>query len=117
MHKNNNESRKKAQDHLKQLIKNAKKIVIKDNYCDKCLYDIKNILDVDQNCIIEIYAEEKAKNNIKRLLPNAQYKKYDNATMHDRYIIIDDKIEIILTSGFQYLFKNNKELTYIITEN
>ena len=37
------------------------------------------------------------------------YKNY-----HDRYLLIDDKIEIILTSGFDYLFDENKEFTYIV---
>ena len=34
--------------------------------------------------------------------------------LHDRYLIIDNKIEIILTSGFDYLFDNSKDFTYIV---
>jgi hypothetical protein len=37
------------------------------------------------------------------------YKNY-----HDRYLLIDNQIEIILTSGFDYLFDENKEFTYIV---
>ena len=33
---------------------------------------------------------------------------------HDRYLIIDDKVEIILTSGFYYLNELNKEISYIV---
>ena len=33
---------------------------------------------------------------------------------HDRYLVVDDKIEIILTSGFDYLIRNEKEFTYIV---
>lgn len=33
---------------------------------------------------------------------------------HDRYLIIDNKIEIILTSGFSSLINNTKEMTYIV---
>lgn len=33
---------------------------------------------------------------------------------HDRYLIIDDKVEIILTSGFSYLKNETKEITYIV---
>ncbi|MDM8567468.1 hypothetical protein QUF74_17700, partial [Candidatus Halobeggiatoa sp. HSG11] len=37
---------------------------------------------------------------------------YDN--YHDRYLLIDSQIEIILTSGFDYLFDKNKEFTYVV---
>ena len=33
---------------------------------------------------------------------------------HDRYLVLDDKLEIILTSGFDYLVKTEKEFTYIV---
>jgi len=33
---------------------------------------------------------------------------------HDRYLIIDNKIEIILTSGFSSLINNTKDITYIV---
>jgi hypothetical protein len=33
---------------------------------------------------------------------------------HDRYLILDDKMEIILTSGFSYLSTVDKEFTYIV---
>lgn len=36
--------------------------------------------------------------------------------LHDRYIIIDGKIEVILTSGIEYLMDNNKDFTYIIND-
>jgi hypothetical protein len=39
---------------------------------------------------------------------------YNN--LHDRYLIIDNKIEIILTSGFSYLFDTDKEITVIVRE-
>jgi len=34
--------------------------------------------------------------------------------LHDRYLIIDGKIEIILTSGIDYLFSDDKECTMIV---
>jgi hypothetical protein len=33
---------------------------------------------------------------------------------HDRYLIIDDTVEIILSSGFEYLGDTRKEFTYIV---
>jgi len=32
----------------------------------------------------------------------------------DRYLLIDNNIEIILTSGFDNLFDENKDFTYIV---
>ncbi|MFK5970661.1 MAG: hypothetical protein QM487_11155, partial [Candidatus Marithrix sp.] len=37
---------------------------------------------------------------------------YDDC--HDRYLLIDNQIEIILTSGFDYLFDKDKDFTYIV---
>lgn len=34
--------------------------------------------------------------------------------LHDRYIIVDKKIQIILTSGIDYLMDTSKDFTYII---
>ncbi|WP_104747846.1 hypothetical protein [Helicobacter cetorum] len=34
--------------------------------------------------------------------------------LHDRYLLIDDKIEVILTSGFDNLFNEQKDFTYIV---
>ncbi len=33
---------------------------------------------------------------------------------HDRYLLIDNKVEIILSSGFDYLFSRDKDLTCVI---
>ena len=33
---------------------------------------------------------------------------------HDRYLIIDNKMEIVLTSGFQYLTDDRKDFTYLV---
>ena len=34
--------------------------------------------------------------------------------LHDRYLIVDNKIEIILTSGIYHLMHDNKDFTYIV---
>lgn len=34
--------------------------------------------------------------------------------LHDRYLIIDNKIEIILTSGIDNLIDDSKDFTYIV---
>jgi hypothetical protein len=35
---------------------------------------------------------------------------------HDRYLLIDNKLEVMLSSGFDYLFNHNKEITCVFRE-
>lgn len=37
---------------------------------------------------------------------------FDN--LHDRYIVIDNQVQIILTSGIDYLMDKQKDFTYLI---
>ncbi|MCB5195709.1 hypothetical protein [Deefgea salmonis] len=39
-------------------------------------------------------------------------KTYDG--LHDRYLRIDDSVEVVFSSGFEYLFDKNKELSCIV---
>lgn len=39
---------------------------------------------------------------------------YAAGNLHDRYLRIDDKFEILLSSGFYYLGNNNKDITYVV---
>ena len=41
-------------------------------------------------------------------------KRVDIPDHHDRYLIIDDKIEVILTSGFSSLSNDQIDFTYIV---
>jgi len=47
-------------------------------------------------------------------LPVQEQIKRQFRRMHDRYLIIDGQIEIILTSGIDYLFNDEKECTVIV---
>lgn len=113
-----NSCRNKAISHLKSICEKATKIIIYDKYLTSCLdvlelfinkvrkltliYDSNHITDED----IEI---------IRMKLPQVMFEgRKDIPEHHDRYIIIDNNIEIILTSGFKYLSDSNKELSYII---
>lgn len=56
---------------------------------------------------------------IKRICPHWTIKEDRRGIFkksHDRYLLIDNKIEIILSSGFQYLFATDKDLTCLIRE-
>ncbi len=112
------ESKKIAQAHLINLMKHAYKIEIIDRYCHKVLTQIQNLLK-QANCLdtcdITIYTESTGNMSFALIDKKIKIKPYKDK-LHDRYLIIDDKVEIILSSGFQYLFDDKKELTYIITE-
>lgn len=57
--------------------------------------------------------------NIKTICPHWTIKEDRHQTFtnsHDRYLLIDNKIEIILSSGFQYLFATRKDLSCLIRE-
>ena len=119
-------NREKAQKHIISLMKNANKITI----IDKFLYK-ENII----NNLINWFTENKLNHEIEftlkgqksQLSRNTITSRFNNNgynvtckliddTTHDRYIIIDDKISINLTSGLEYLFNIDKDFTYIISE-
>lgn len=109
-------SRRAIQSYIKNLLINSKLITIKDRYAYKMHSDINAFFN---NCRaqIKIYTDRKNQytlpRNSKISLHNYQSKK-----MHDRYIEItyknDSKITILLSSGLEYLFSTNKELTIVV---
>ncbi len=120
------ESRDKAIQHIKALCKGAEEIYIYDKYLVttgkqstnnreldliasllpkkkmKLLYQEGHLLDTDVNYLKTVFStwNFQEKNNIPE--------------HHDRYLIIDNKMEVILTSGFYYLENITKEFTYIV---
>jgi hypothetical protein len=120
-----NEPRTKCIAHLKELCINAKNILICDNYLGKKISLLERVLDLFpnnisinyefKNCPLgpKIVLKLMAKKSLTEMTAN-QDTKYKN--LHDRYLLIDSKIEVILTSGFDYLFNDNKELTYIVRQ-
>ena len=119
--------RDKAIEHFKALFKDAKSIFIYDNY----LYENHNLASLEkfiEECKIQcnIYLDRNTYNKIntnKNLSSKIKSKiaidkahNLNNKNTHDRYIMIDNNIEIILTSGIDYLFDTSKDFTYIIRE-
>lgn len=111
-------SRENARIHIIELMKGASKIEIIDRYCDKVLTKIQDLLK-QANCIgisdITIYTERTNNMSFSLIDKKIKIQPYKDK-LHDRYLIINNKTEIILTSGFEHLFDDKKELTYIITE-
>ncbi|CAA6811010.1 MAG: Unknown protein [uncultured Sulfurovum sp.] len=127
-----NVPRAKAQNHIKALLKDASRIFLYDT-------SIKKQWDTSKKFFLELvprknlnifyvqFPEYKShlnhldKNHVKELknicvdwsiskdMSNTEYE-----NLHDRYLIIDSTIEVILTSGFDYLFDENKDFTYIV---
>ncbi len=115
-----NESREKTIKHIKALCRKAKYIFIYDRYMtEKVIQKIPHF--VPKNKLNIIYKEgQLSQTQISRLKKECKNWKiqpdskntYDD--YHDRYLLIDNNIEIILTSGFDYLFDKNKDFTYIV---
>ena len=125
------EDREKAKKHFEALFQSAERLFIYDKY----LYNNQNSFKefagecfpkrrlkisylshfTDPTCsqkfcenLKTVCADwEVEENNDKNINTN-----YNN--LHDRYIIIDENIQIILTSGIDHLINNKKDFTYII---
>ncbi|EEK2490183.1 hypothetical protein G9056_001795 [Campylobacter jejuni] len=127
-----NEDRKKAKEHLKAIFLNANHLFIYDKFINKnqkqfikfaeeyfprkklnIFYPIENGMKFPKNLcsnLKNIYKEWLVVEN-----KDAEInEKYDY--LHDRYIIVDKKIQIILTSGIDNLMNIKKDFTYIIRE-
>ena len=122
------ESRNEAICHLKNLCKDAKNIIMCDNY-------MFNVLRIE-NAAISIFFDKILSDNrinvayktttkediqptisyLKKLRPNCKItpcttKEYNS--VHDRYLLIDNKLEVVLSSGIDYLFDTSKEISII----
>lgn len=110
------ESRRKAMEHIIALCRKAKTISIYDKYSFKekantellkSIFPIKELSIVYDSQYVDVSVLKEYCGKwtfIDRTLPE----------YHDRYLVVDDELEIILTSGFDYLMKTEKEFTYIV---
>ncbi|ECQ5494679.1 hypothetical protein FZJ97_04935 [Campylobacter coli] len=124
-----NESRDKAKAHLKAIFEGASNLFIYDKYCNdnsesvesfakECFPkkelnifypSLKGSFDQDLcGALKQICSNWKIQENKDQKINN-QYK-----DLHDRYIIIDNQIQIIFTSGIDYLMSECKDFTYIV---
>ena len=125
-----NETREKALEHLKSLLENANYVFIYDKFITQNWASFKifckNVLPQKQLTIH--YPPEQnhhfKSNEIKALcnhwkcsVADNRYSNYSYKDTHDRYLIIDNKIEIILTSGIDNLMDKSKDFTYIVRQH
>lgn len=119
-------NRDEAKKHIISLMKNANKITIIDKflYKDNIINNLiswfnENALNQDIEFTLKGQKQQLSCNTIESKFKNKGYKvicQSSDDTTHDRYIIIDNKISINLTSGLENLFSTNKDFTYIISE-
>lgn len=131
-------SRQKAKEHLKALLENTKYIFVYDvNLFKNNVW--KSFIDFAQQCFpnkqlnifypqsivagqnIQSQCSQITKIGGKSSNKNLWSFKVDNThqnftNLHDRYLIIDNKIEIILTSGIDNLIDDFKDFTYIVRQ-
>lgn len=118
-----NENRDKAKLHIKYLLESGNTIFIYDKYITNRWNNSKKLFTelLPKKTINIFYTEKHLKDKIKEIktICNNWNIKEDktNSThrnLHDRYIIIDSKIELILTSGIDNLFDETSDFTYIV---
>lgn len=112
--------------HIELLCKNATNIFIYDKYFknnwDRTKKLFQNIMPKKR--LIFFYKEyhlDQAQISEAKIICSDWIFRLDQShpqheNLHDRYLIIDNKIEIILTSGFDNLFDTSTDLTYIIRD-
>lgn len=115
------EERQTALEYLKNLCSGAKKsILLYDKYINVA-HNLDELLrDILPNTDIRfIFSFDKIdvnhRNELLKSHPKMSFKDIGNVPKHhDRYLIIDDTIEVVLTSGFEYLQNQRRELSLVI---
>lgn len=110
-----------AKDYLRNLCKGAKKsILLYDLYISEA-HDLDALLAyILPNSKIQFtFSFNKIsvahRNRLQASHPNLSFKNLEGVRRHhDRYLIIDGTIEVVLTSGFEYLQNQKKEISLVI---
>lgn len=113
-----NEPRHLALQHLKAMCADAKLIMVCDKYLNNksAANTLKEILP-RHKLIIEYLEMDKEKvlDPLKSICAEWEFKQNPHMSgYHDRYLIIDSQLEIILTSGFDNLWDRNIDFSYIV---
>ncbi|MGB3749996.1 MAG: hypothetical protein WA945_00350 [Arcobacteraceae bacterium] len=118
--------RDKAIEHIRTLCLDAKEIVLFDKFFHKKRENIDTLIKILPDTDLQLIYYRGGKNKEKYLTKNQKkqlkskrnnitlYLKDDPKNIHDRYLLIDKKIEVILTSGFYHLGKHTNDFAYII---
>lgn len=118
------ENRTKAHSYLRTLLAEASWVVVHDPHSVKNWRTTRRFLEeLFPRKPLTIHWTTEISNpqlrEIKALCPQWKLPSQEKfmrqfRNLHDRYLIIDGEIEIILTSGIDYLFSDDKECTMIV---
>ncbi len=112
------EPRELAINHITAICFHAKKITLYDRYFSLKKRNIDLIKKILPQKNLEITYNNIDNKDIELLKQHcAQWSFNKNPQMtrrHDRYLIVDEKLEIILTSGFDHLNDTSGDFTYIV---
>lgn len=120
----NGRDRSKAREHIKRLCSKASDIFIYDKYIKNqspvILNLLKFILPIRSINIHYVPSHfDTMINDLESFCDKWTF--VDESIMkshshHDRYLVIDNKIEVILTSGFDHLARDIDDFTYVVRE-
>jgi len=117
------ENRDKLTAMIKAFCQDANTILIFDKYIiDNQQYTIQLFKDLIPRKRLTVFYDRRhldqtVKTEIKRICKDWLLKEDTRSALknsHDRYLIIDNKTEIILSSGFRYLFDIKSDITCLI---
>lgn len=129
-----NEPRQKALEHLNDLLSVATEISIYDIHLLKEKWNRKSFAQfckllppTNKLTIRYLGGNTNSKvckimgRYVRKMYPNwnwvvENYIKKEGTYAHDRYLIIDNKIEVIFTSGIHHLINTDKDFTYIVRQ-
>ncbi|NDV60255.1 hypothetical protein [Bacteroides sp. 519] len=116
-----NESRSKAIDHIKALCEDALEICIYDKYFSQKngMQNLRLLSSLLPNKKLEIVCDSRhiEADDIVWLQRYCSYWVFNKQRLdsyHDRYLVIDKRTEVILTSGFDHLGSTTNEFSYIV---
>lgn len=119
------EDRRKAISHIASICSNAKDIILFDKHLnsEKEKENIKDILNkiLPTSHKVNVKCYDMLPSATKQYLTYcAPLRSFDSLGVnrandyHDRYIIVDNKVEILLSSGFDHLARTVSDLTYVV---
>lgn len=114
----NGENRTKAIDHIKAVCEDASKVIVYDNFFDQNFDNVDMLIQLLPKHKLEIHCYKFSQAQESKL--KAAHADWNviietrDERKHDRYIDIDGKIEILLSSGFDHLALNDKDFAYVI---
>lgn len=119
------EPRDKAHEWLKALLAGAVNVTIVDRFMfdgGKMRASTRNFFNLLPQKKLSLFFNSDPgvfASQIKQVFSNWKIKKNTDplySNVHDRYLLIDNKIEVVITSGIDYLFDTSKECTLLVRE-